>query len=99
MSNNLWLYRQLVNIPNLSVDSEFHPLITVKKNGITYKIYTPNSDEYLIDVDVVQKAITLGANVISYPTSWCRATGEAISYGKVKKIQVIPHGRLFEILN
>lgn len=99
MSNNYWLYNQLVSKPNLYVDSEFHPLVVVEKSGTEYKIYTPNPEEYLIDVDVVQKAKALGANVISYPTSWCRASGEAISYGRLHKVQVIPHGKLFEILS
>lgn len=98
MSNNLWLYKQLEHKPNLTVESQFHPLIVAEKNGVEYRIYTPSPDEYLINIDVVQKAREMGANVISYPTTWCRASGEAISYGRVHKIQVIPHGKLFELL-
>jgi hypothetical protein len=99
MSNNFWLYKQLEQKSNLTVDSQFNPLVVVEKNGIEYKIYTPKPEEYLIDIDVVQKAREMGANVISFPTSWCRASSEAISYGRVHKIQVIPHGKLFEILS
>lgn len=99
MSNNYWLYNQLEQKPNIHVNPQFNPLIIVEKSGVEYKIYTPTPSEYLVDVDIVQKAREMGANVISYPTTWCRASGEAISYGRMHKIQVIPHGKLFEIMD
>ena len=99
MSSNYWLYKQLKQKPNLRVNPQFTPLIIVDKVGVEYQIYTPTPNEYLIDVDIVQKARELGANVISYPTSWCRASSEAISYGRMHKILVISHGKLFEIMD
>jgi hypothetical protein len=99
MSNNSWLYKQLEQKPGLELDPQYHPLIIVRKNGIEYKIYTPNPDEYIISIDVVQKAQDMGANTISYPTTWCRASHEAIQFGKTCRIQVIPHGKLFDLLS
>ena len=96
--NNRWLYTQLRDKAGLYVSPAYHPLIIVEKLGIEYRIYTPNTDEYLITIDIVQKAKDMGANIISYPTSWCRASSEAFSYGKKNNLQVIPHGRLFELL-
>ena len=98
MSNNNWLYRQLEEKPNLHIQS-CHPLIVVIKDGVEYRIYTPTSQEYIITVDVVQKAREMGANIISFPTTWCRASSEAKSYGRTCKIQIIPHGKLFEMLD
>jgi hypothetical protein len=98
MSNNRWLYEQLSGQPGVQLQQSFHPLIVAEKDDKKYRIYTPIPSEYIITVEVVQKAIELGANVISFPTSWCRASGEAIAYGKSHNVQVIPHGRLFEIL-
>jgi len=56
------------------------------------------SDEYIVSVDVVEKVRGLGGNVIAYPTTWCRASSEAIKYGRLHGIDVMPHGRLFEML-
>lgn len=99
MSGNYWLYTQLSQKPNLSISSRFHPVIIVEKDEVEYRIYTPNPEEYLIDVDVVQKAKSLGANIISYPSSWCRASNEAISYGRIHKIRVVSHSELFSMLD
>jgi hypothetical protein len=99
MSNNYWLFYKLKHIPGVFLQAQFDPLIVAEKNGTEYRIYTPSSTEYMIDVDIVQKAREMDANVISFPTKWCRASSEAISYGKLHKIQVIPHGKLFEILS
>lgn len=99
MSNNYWLFEQLKYRPQLRVNPQYDPLIILDKGGVEYRIYTPLSSEYLVSVDVVQKAKDLGANVISFPTMWCRASREAILYGRKHNIQVIPHGKLLQILD
>ena len=97
-SNNYWLHKQLQAIQGLVVAAECVPLITVSHHGREYRIYTPTPNEYIITADIVDKVRELGGNVISYPTTWCRASSEAIGHGRTLGIEVIPHGRLFELM-
>lgn len=97
--SNYWLYSQLKDQPHLEVDSNYHELVTVRYNGKVYKIYSPSSAEYIITIDVVQKIEALGGNTISFPTSWCQASREAILYGKRHGVTVLPHGALFSVLD
>lgn len=96
--NNSWLYQQLSKVKGIEISPEYRPLIIVKKDGRIFKIYTPTPHEYLITIDIVEKVKELGGNVISFPLSWCRASREAVAFGKVNGVDVIPHGRLFEML-
>ena len=97
-TNNWWLYTQLKQIAGLALSSGYQPLIHVQFKGWSYRIYTPDPAEYIITVDIVQKVKEMGGNLISFPASWCRASSEAISYGQANGVDVMPHGRLFEIL-
>ncbi|MDO8886187.1 hypothetical protein [Candidatus Oleimmundimicrobium sp.] len=97
--SNYWLYSQLKDQSHLEVDNNYHDLISVRYNGKHYKIYSPSSAEYIITIDVVQKVGALGGNIISFPTSWCQSSREAILYGKKHDVTVIPHGVLFSMLD
>ncbi|MDY0281355.1 MAG: hypothetical protein RBR35_12435 [Salinivirgaceae bacterium] len=97
--SNYWLYNELKDQPHLEVDSNYHELISVSYNGENYKIYSPSSAEYIITIDVVQKVEALGGNTISFPTSWCQASREAIIYGKKHGVSVMPHGALLGMLD
>ncbi len=96
---NHWLYSRLKDQPHLEVDGNYHKLISVRYKGENFKIYSPSSGEYIITIDVVQKVEALGGNTISFPTSWCQASREAILYGKKHGVNVICHGGLFSILD
>ncbi len=97
--NNSWLYDQLTKHSHLKVEDNYYKFIQVVHKNKTYKIYTPTPDEYLITVDIVQKVKKLGATTVSYPTSWCRPSAEALTYGKDIGISVIPHAALFNMLD
>lgn len=99
ITNNSWLFRELRKLPNLALSSTYDPLIEVHFEGRSYRIYSPESSEYIITCDIVEKVEAMGGNVISYPTSWCQASMEAESFGKTKGVDVIPHARLFKILS
>ncbi len=98
MSND-WLYHQLIIHSHLGVNDDYSELISVHCNSKTYRIYSPDPDEYIITIDIVQKVRELGGNIISYPSSWCMASREAILYGKKHGVDIMPHGKLFSILN
>jgi hypothetical protein len=98
-SNNGWLYRQLHRIDGIDVDPMFKPLVQVTKGNRDFWIYTPEPAEYIITIDVIQKVLDLGGNTISFPTTWCRASREAVVYGQDYGVDVMPHGRLFALLS
>ena len=97
-SNNGWLFGQLRGMPGVVVEPGYTHLIRAEKDGHHYRIYTPTPDEYIISADLVQKARDLGANTLSFP-SWCRAAREGILHGQDVGVDVMPHGRLLDILS
>ncbi len=96
--SNKWLFQQLSGFAGIDISDDYRPLITVTKSGREFRIYSPDPKEYLITVDVVEKVIEFGGNVISFPTSWCRPSQESIAFAKTKHIQIMPHGQLFKML-
>jgi hypothetical protein len=98
MGNNFWLHNELKKKAHLRVDSNYEPLIEVQYGRRHFSIYTPNHEEYIITIDVVEMVKSMGGDTISFPSSWCRASGEAILYGKENGVRIIPHGKLFELL-
>ena len=98
-SNNGWLHRQLLRIDGIEVDPLFQPLVQVTKGNRRFRVYTPEPAEYIITIDVLQKVIGLGGNTISFPTTWCRSSREAVAYGRDHGVDVMPHGRLFALLS
>jgi len=92
-SNNYWLYNQLRD-KNIQLTAGPEPLIEANTIIGNLKIYTPTPAEYVITMEIVDKVLELGGNTISYPTNWCKASSESISYGREVGIQVMPHGKL-----
>lgn len=97
-SNNYWLHGQLRTIPGADVDPRPEPVITVRKGKEFLLIYTPSPDEYIVGVDVVQKAAKLGANTVSYP-AWARSSIEAESFGRSIGVRVMRHAQTIAIIH
>lgn len=97
MSNNSWLYNELRRAER-KVEAGPEPVVVVSYRNKVFRVYVPGPEEYAVTIDVVKKAIGLGADTVSY-ASWCTASEEAKLYGKNNGVQVIPHGALFGMLN
>ena len=86
-----WIKRQL---------SEVLPIKIINENtgefifdGKRMVLYCPTTNEYEINIQIIQKASRMGTNILAYPTQWCRATREAIEHGRTLGIKVIPFGK------
>tara|TARA_R110002012_G_scaffold292466_1_gene487660 strand:- start:18 stop:335 length:318 start_codon:yes stop_codon:yes gene_type:complete len=96
MSNSIyWLRKQLDRSAKFRVVDENVGEFQFKGN--TLKVYCPTTSEYEITVDVVLRASKKGANVVTFPTSWCKATREGITHGRTLKIDVIPFGKFLDV--
>jgi hypothetical protein len=91
-----WLYQEL-RTSNAVVDGG-NPILTVEFGDRTERVYCPDSDEYRVTADVIQKAKGLGATIIAYSNTWCGVTYEAKQYGKQNGIEVMPFGSFFAYL-
>lgn len=96
--NNQWLYLQITEIKGICVSNDYSNLVQVTKGDVNYNIYAPTSDEYIITIDVVQKVIALGGNIISFPKFWCRPSQEALRYGNLFGIRIMSHSQLLREL-
>lgn len=94
---NYWLYNKLREAGR-KIEAGPEPLVVVSYRNKVYRVYVPGPGEYAVTIDVVKKAIGLGADTVSYAISWCTASEEAKLYGKNNGVRVIPHGALFGIL-
>lgn len=91
-----WLYEQLSACSNVTTDGG-NPVLGVSFSGKTEYVYCPNSSEYIISADVVQKAKDLGATIIAYG-SWCGASYDASQYGKKLDVSIMPYRSFFAYL-
>jgi hypothetical protein len=98
MSGNQWLYAQIKQNFQVEVSPDCDTIIKVVIGDEVVSIYTPTPDEYIVNVDVVEKAAKLGAKIISYASTWCGKTMEAEEYAKQIGITIMPHGGLFAFL-
>lgn len=98
MGSNYWLFGELKILVGVEVEQESDDMLVVNRGGEEYRVYVPDSAEYLVTVDIVDKAIELGANVLSYPASWCSASKESAIYGAKKGVKVMPHVAFFKML-
>lgn len=95
MSNSIyWLRKQLSSNAKFKVVDE--NVGEFQFQGNTLKVYCPTTSEYEITVDVVLRASRKGANIVTYPTTWCKATREAITHGKSLRLEVIPFGKFLD---
>ena len=92
-----WLNDQLRSTSDAIVDGG-DPILTVEFAGRTERVYSPDSDEYRVTADVIEKAADLGATIIAYSNTWCDATYEAKRYAKERGIEVMPFGSFFAYL-
>lgn len=74
------------------------PILTIHTNGGDLRVYSPDSDEYRVNADVVEKAHDLGADIIAYAESWCGVTIEGGEYGKNVEIEIMPFADFFRML-
>ncbi|KXV49876.1 MULTISPECIES: hypothetical protein [Acetobacteraceae] len=94
MSTN-WLQQELAQKSNARTDSG-DPILTVfLPTGREERIYSPDSDEYRVSADVVEKAARLGATIVAYSSMWCGVTIEGKEHAKTQGISIIPFAGLF----
>lgn len=91
MSNSIYWFQQMIRdkIDHTKLGEQ---MLRFKIYGEEKTVYLPFTDEYEINSDVILKVSKLGANILVFPTSWCRATREAIDYGRTLGVEVIPVG-------
>lgn len=89
-----WIRKQLLGKLDLKITSENTGEFEFR--GKKLVLYCPTTDEYEITIAIVMKASNLKADILAYPTQWCRATREAIEYGKRSRIDIIPFGGFFD---
>lgn len=92
-----WLRNKLANGSDAVTDGG-DPVLTITHNSGAVKVYCPNSDEYAVNADVVEKAAGLGADMIAYATTWCKATYEGKAHGESMGVAVVPYAGLFAML-
>jgi hypothetical protein len=89
-----WLSKQLKGKATFRViDANCGELTTATDKLV---LYCPTTQEYEITVEVVKKAIARNATLLPYPVGWCRASREAIEYGKTHNIRVLAMGAFFD---
>lgn len=74
------------------------PILTIHTDDGDLRVYSPDSDEYRVNADVVEKARDLGADIIAYAESWCGVTIEGGEHGKNVGIEIMPFADFFGML-
>jgi hypothetical protein len=92
-----WLNNELAAKSNAQIDGG-NPVLSVIFSGRTERVYCPDSDEYRVTADVVEKAKELGATIIAYSESWSDTTYDAKQYAKQVGITVMPFAAFFAYL-
>jgi hypothetical protein len=95
--NNHWLHQQLKSRYGKAVADTFDPLIEVKFQRL-YKIYAPDSEEYIISDEVVGKVSEIGGDTIAYPSWSVGPTGEAMELANARGIAIVSTSELFSML-
>lgn len=95
--NNKWLHQEISKIQNLQVGG-YDPVIFVMAGAEELRIYSPNSDEYIVTVAVLQKAISLGATHVSFASLWSMASSEAQRVADESNIWLGPHAATLALL-
>jgi len=90
-----WLRRELAQSSDVCTDDGDPILSVILPDGRVERIYCPDSDEYRVSADVVEKAAGLGATIVAYSSNWCEATIEGKDYAKVRGLSVLPFAGLF----
>ena len=90
-----WLKKQLKSSAKFRVIDKNVGEIDFK--GETLRVYCPTTSEYEITVDILLKASKSGVKIVTYPTTWCEATREAVAYGKTLGIDVMPFGKFLGV--
>ena len=98
MANYRWLQEQLRGKRWLDVDEHSSDLLRVQYGNQSYLIYAAAPGDYIVTIDTVQKAEELGANTVVYGSGRCRASAEALAYGKQHGIRVLNYAALFRRL-
>ncbi|MGH6613666.1 hypothetical protein [Sphingomonas sp.] len=92
-----WLRGKLADGSDARTDGGDPVLTIFLGGGRDERVYCPDSDEYRVTADVVDKAVDLGANIIAYG-SWCDATVEGKLRAKAKGVSVVRYAGLFAFL-
>jgi hypothetical protein len=92
----VWLNQQLST--SNAIVSGGNPLLEVSFAGRTERVYSPDSDEYRITADVVEKAKNIGATIIAYSSTWCDVTYEGKEYAKSLGVNIMQFNEFFAYL-
>jgi hypothetical protein len=90
-----WLRGELAQSSDARTDGGDPILSIVLPNGREERIYCPDSDEYRVSADVVEKAAGLGATIVAYSSQWCEATIEGKEHARARGISIFPFAGLF----
>ena len=90
-----WLRRELTQSSDARTDDGDPILSVILPTGREERIYCPDSDEYRVSADVVEKAAGLGATIVAYSSHWCEATVEGKDHAKARGISILPFAGLF----
>lgn len=97
-SNNNFLYRVLGDDLRIKIDKNWDPILSIEYPGGNYRIFCPPSDDYIVTVEVVDKAIDFDATVIAYTESWQKLSPAAESYAAEMEIIMIEYKRLIGLI-
>lgn len=90
-----WLRRELAQSSDARTDGGDPILSIILPTGQEERIYCPNSDEYRVSADVVEKAAELGATIVAFSSNWCEATVEGKDHAKARGVSILPFAGLF----
>lgn len=90
-----WLRQELARSSDARTDGGDPILSVILPNGREERIYCPESDEYRVSADVVEKAVRLGATIVAYSSSWCGVTVEGKDHATTVGISILPFAGLF----
>lgn len=74
------------------------PILTIQTDRGLLRVYSPESSEYRVNADVVEKARDLGADIIAYADLWCGVTVEGKEHGRRRGIDIMPFADFFRML-
>ena len=89
------IIENLPTVSNLTYEYDSKIVFDYKPNGLPFTkkiiVYMPTRDDYEVTIDVVDKALRNGANLIVYD-NWIKSTISGNSFGERKDIKVYSFG-------
>lgn len=92
-----WLRKELASTTDAILGGD-DTALTLQLPERVEVVYYPDSDEYIISADIIQKAKESGATIVVYPTAWSKPTFEAQKYAKKLNISIMSNAQFFAYL-